>query len=258
MSFSQILRGSPWPYYTKLTVPQIKFSLPSLSTNLNISRNFSSKLTWDTVLSEDNRKKCLKRMKDINSIRLFQEQKVKKHGAVLVPLCHINGELSFLYTVRSKGLKSHKGEISFPGGMYEEGDEDLIKTALRETDEEVGIDPNKVDVWGALPPVPAISNSSITAIFGYVSDVNLDNLVVSDDEVESVFTVPLKMLCEKDVACHTQFRSKSFKNGYTMPVFITSDHRIWGLTAIFTHMALTSLLPGLYKKKLRHIRPLEK
>ena len=215
----------------------------------------SKTLTWDTVLSEENRQRCIKKMSKQKAVRDV-DSKSKRPGAVLVPLCLINGELSLLYTVRSKNLKSHRGQISFPGGMQDDSDRDLIHTALRETEEEVGILQNHVDVWGFLPPVPSLQDSAITAVLGFCDTIDVKDLILSTNEVEYVFTVTLKKLTEPSVTAHTQFRSKRFKKGYTMPLYCLPDHKIWGLTAIFTHMTLLSLLPGLYNKKLKHISPL--
>ncbi|CAL4071449.1 unnamed protein product, partial [Meganyctiphanes norvegica] len=221
--------------------------------------NILQKLTWDEVLSEKNRKKCITVMKTMNRPRKIQSNKpVKKTGAVLIPMCHVEGELCFLYTERSKHLSSHRGEVSFPGGMTDPGDKDVQETALRETCEEIGIPHSQVDVWGQLPPVPGRDgDTNITPVLGYIREFDASQLVLSEAEVDHVFAVSLKNLANSNHTHQTQFRSKKFKNGFTLPLFTGSSPSVWGFTAIFTHMVLSCLLPGIYKHKLHHISAIQ-
>ena len=76
-----------------------------------------------------------------------------KDAAVLVPLYLDGGELVAVFTERRADMRRHAGEISFPGGRQDEPDEDLRATALREAEEEIGLEPAAVDLVGALPPV---------------------------------------------------------------------------------------------------------
>ena len=76
-----------------------------------------------------------------------------KEAAVLVPLYTFDGELHAVFTERRDDMRKHAGEISFPGGRQDEPDEDLRQTALREAEEEIGLDPGVVEMVGALPPV---------------------------------------------------------------------------------------------------------
>ena len=81
-------------------------------------------------------------------------------AAVLVPII-AGADPTLVFTVRSNHVRDHKGEISFPGGVRHGDDPDLLTTALRETEEELGIDPSAFDVLGALPPTH-------TVVTGYV------------------------------------------------------------------------------------------
>lgn len=75
-------------------------------------------------------------------------------AAVLVPLCLVRGVPALLYTLRSSRLVGrHKGDVSFPGGKCDPDDQDVIHTALRETQEELGLEVPKEHVWGVLQPV---------------------------------------------------------------------------------------------------------
>lgn len=82
-------------------------------------------------------------------------------------------------------------------------------------------------------------------VIGYVHDYRPDELRLSADEVAEVFTVPLETLCAPANCVHTQFRGRNeTAAGYTGPVFLGGAHRIWGITAMLTHMFLLSLLPA--------------
>ena len=78
-------------------------------------------------------------------------------AAVLVPLYVERGRLHTVFTKRQDDLRRHPGEISFPGGRYDEGERDLLATALREAQEEIGLPPDAVEIVGALQPTPTIA-----------------------------------------------------------------------------------------------------
>jgi 8-oxo-dGTP pyrophosphatase MutT (NUDIX family) len=78
-------------------------------------------------------------------------------AAVLVPVYITGGELHLVFTKRREDLRRHAGEVSFPGGRYDEGERDLLATALREAREEIGLAPEAVSVLGALQPTPTIA-----------------------------------------------------------------------------------------------------
>ncbi|KAG0726311.1 Nucleoside diphosphate-linked moiety X motif 8 [Chionoecetes opilio] len=215
-------------------------------------------LTWETVLSEENKASLRTRLAKAKIPRLMQQQGGSPAAAVLIPLCHVEGELSLLYTLRCLNMTAHAGEMCFPGGKADPGDRDVIHTALRETYEELGLDvEERVEVLGVLPSVPSRADGSqVVGVLAYVGHLNPDTLTLSPGEVEVVIAASLKNLCQPAFNRQTQFRSAKIPRGYTMPVFLGTEPRIWGFTAIFTHMALTALLPGLYTHKLRHLAPL--
>ena len=88
---------------------------------------------------------------------------IEVHGrtkaAVLIPIYEDRGELHIVLTRRRHDLSSHAGEISFPGGRRDEDDADLVMTALRETEEEIGLPRDAVRVLGALPPTPTVATN---------------------------------------------------------------------------------------------------
>ncbi|MCL4137888.1 UNVERIFIED_CONTAM: hypothetical protein GTU68_016421, partial [Idotea baltica] len=201
----------------------------------------------------ENRERCTRKLKELPSLRSTGKG-AHKFSAVLVPLCHVEGELSLLYTLRTSDLRSHRREVSFPGGKADPSDESLIHTALRETEEEIGVGSERVDVWGTLPPqMGKGGKSSIVGVLGYVGHVDSESFRLNPREVESIFAVALKNLSHPHNCRQTQFRSDVFKSGYTLPIFIGSEPKIWGLTAVITHLTLSALLPGIYKHRLSHI-----
>ncbi|MBU3740692.1 MAG: CoA pyrophosphatase [Candidatus Kapabacteria bacterium] len=123
-----------------------------------------------------------------------------RRSAVLVPLLlRDDDDVDVLLTVRTTTLRSHGGQISFPGGRIDQG-EDVTTTALRELDEETGIPAHDVAILGNLSPiwVPP-SNSAITPIVGLVRTPA--QYVPSEAEVEEIFTVPLSVLLD-DASVH--------------------------------------------------------
>lgn len=162
-----------------------------------------------------------------------------KPAGVLIPVIERRADLSVLLTQRSAELKHHAGQISFPGGRMEEHDADIQATALRETHEEVGIEPGNVAVIGYLPPMPTVTGYAVTPVVGVVADP--DAYEVDRNEVEFAFEVPLGFLFDRRNAR----ASERTYRGRRIPIieFRFEGHRIWGATA---HMLL-SLREKYYK-----------
>ena len=148
-------------------------------------------------------------------------------AGVLIPVTRTAASLSVLLTQRSADLKHHAGQVSFPGGRMEEHDEDVRVTALRETHEEVGIEPRHVSVIGYLGAMPTITGYAVTPVVGLVSDAA--ELVIDRTEVEFVFEVPLEFLLDEgnDRRVVREYQGRS----YPMVEFHYQNQRIWGATA---------------------------
>lgn len=148
-------------------------------------------------------------------------------AAVLIPIIHREDDLSVLLTERSPDLAHHAGQISFPGGRMDPIDSNIRATALRETQEEVGIDPGDVEIVGYLDPNPTVTGYAVTPVVGLVSLRR--ELVIDPVEVQSAFEVPLAFLLDESnqSSSHREF------GGVRVPVteFIFGPHRIWGATA---------------------------
>jgi 8-oxo-dGTP pyrophosphatase MutT (NUDIX family) len=113
-------------------------------------------------------------------------------ASVLVPLVQRADGLHVLLTRRTAHLRDHAGQISFPGGRAEDHDADHAATALREAQEEVGLDPARVEVIGQLPPYTTVTSFVVTPVVALVTppiDLALDRF-----EVEEAFEVPLAFL----------------------------------------------------------------
>lgn len=89
-------------------------------------------------------------------------------AGVLAPLFFKEGAAHLLFTQRTFTLKDHRGQISFPGGVRQSEDQDLRATALRETEEEIGLEAREVEVLGALPPLATITGYRITPFVGLI------------------------------------------------------------------------------------------
>ena len=151
-------------------------------------------------------------------------------AAVLIPLYCDNGAWHALFTRRSDKVESHKGQVSFPGGMIEAHDADAQAAALREACEELGLKPADVRILGELDSLITITQFIITPVVGVIPWPY--DIVPNDDEVASVFGVPLKWL-EDPANLETRHRDLPLP-GPSIPVHFFKrfqDEIIWGATA---------------------------
>lgn len=150
----------------------------------------------------------------------------QKTAAVLVPILDKpNPEI--LLTVRSDELPTHPGQVSFPGGAVDRTDRSAISTALREAEEEIGLDFSQVSPLGFLDRLDTISNYRVLPVVGLVRS----SFIWRPDarEVSEVFTVPLELAVNRNEYTHHEF----IHNG--QPAVTSSlhwqGHMIWGITA---------------------------
>jgi 8-oxo-dGTP pyrophosphatase MutT (NUDIX family) len=149
-------------------------------------------------------------------------------ASVLLTLLERRGGLTVLFTERAAHLKDHAGQISFPGGRIAERDETAVGAALREAQEEIGLDPADVEILGALDDFLTGTGFLITPIVGYVAS-GAFVAVPDPTEVAGVFEVPLDFICEPASIVETyrerlgtRFRTFELEHG---------GYRIWGATA---------------------------
>jgi 8-oxo-dGTP pyrophosphatase MutT (NUDIX family) len=163
-----------------------------------------------------------------------------KPAGVLVPIIERDTELSVLLTQRSAELKHHAGQVSFPGGRMEEHDASVEATALRETEEEVGISSRHVSVVGYLPTMPTITGYAVTPVVGLIStSAELD---IDHSEVEYAFEVPLRFLLDPSNDIRTEWTTHERR--VPMVEFHWEGERIWGATAF--------MIISLRKKLVNH------
>jgi len=157
------------------------------------------------------------------------QDKEPKCAAVLIPLAWFENEWHLLYTRRTDKVETHKGQVSFPGGACDPGEETPEQTALREAEEEIGIRPQDVRVLGRLTPMITITSFRVTPVVGVVQWPYAFR--VENAEVARIFTMPLAWLAEK--SNRWEFNLPGRK--YGLIVYHPYDGELlWGATAIMT------------------------
>ena len=149
-------------------------------------------------------------------------------AAVLVPLYEREGEYWVLFTKRTQKVEHHKGQISFPGGARDEGDRELVDTALRETFEEIGVRPEDVEILGELDRMGTFtSNFLITPFVGIIPYPH--EFTIARDEIEELVEVPMSaLLDEKNYREeHQVYEGRT----YVASFFEYKGKVIWGATA---------------------------
>lgn len=148
-------------------------------------------------------------------------------SAVLVALTEQANQLSLVLTKRSSHLKHHPGQISFPGGKVEKNDKNLIETALRETQEEIGIDPAYLDTIGQLHCYQTLTGFRITPIVALVKPNS--KIIIDTNEVDEVFYLPIGHFINKQNHLTVEIEQNTIRHKV---LFIPYKHyNIWGATA---------------------------
>jgi 8-oxo-dGTP pyrophosphatase MutT (NUDIX family) len=148
-------------------------------------------------------------------------------AAVLAPVIRRDGGLTMLFTRRSDEMRSHRGQISFPGGRREQDDPSFASAALREAHEEVGLAPESVEILGYLDDYPTITRYLVTPVVGIVE--HAPEFTPQAREVAEVFEVPLEFVLDAE-----RYERKAFsRGGVNVPFFELNfgAYRIWGATA---------------------------
>ena len=178
---------------------------------------------------------------------------VGKHRfySVLVPIVEVDGDLHLLYEVRSQKIKRQPGEICFPGGAIEPG-EDPKTAAIRETYEEIGIPKDKIEIISEGDKLVTTNNFTLYSYFGYLEKNSMDDLKLNPDEVGEVFTVPVEWLQDNPPDVHIVDVSQKNREDFPfekahipedypwrgtyseVPIYNYKDKAIWGLTGRIT------------------------
>ena len=178
--------------------------------------------------------------------------------AVLVPLIRREDGIHVLYEVRARDLDRQPGEICFPGGMQEPG-ETWQECALRETKEEIGLAPEHVEVLNELTVIYGVGRFAMHCFLGLVDGEAAENLQISSQEVDQVFTVPLRDLLDAEPE---DYRAKLIQYGpedfpyqrvtgadsypwskmtSPVPVYDVNGWAIWGLTGRVTKVLVEEI-----------------
>lgn len=165
-------------------------------------------------------------------------------SAVLAPLYDDGDGVHIIFTRRAQHLRRHAGEVSFPGGREEPADVDLVQTALRETDEEIGLDPAAVEVVGELDHLTTVvSPTYVKPIIGVVPDVGARRrLRPQPEEVEAILQVPLSRLTDPANFWEEWWRWGADAPERPMSFFDLGDDTLWGATAVIVRRFLGELL----------------
>ena len=159
-----------------------------------------------------------------------------RRAAVLIPVTRINAdsESHIVLTVRSANLKSHPGQISLPGGTAEKQDTDEAATALRESHEEIGLNPRHVEVLGPIGEMTMPSGYRVTPVVGLI-ERDLE-FVPCPIEVADIFQAPLDLVLDPDAYQHTYVKYEN--ENLAVLELNYGKYRIWGATAaILYHLA---------------------
>ena len=139
-------------------------------------------------------------------------------SAVLIPLFYNQGQYHILFTERSDDVVFHKGQVCFPGGTREPSDSSLLQTALRESQEEIGLEARDIEILGELDDsITLTSNYVISPFVAFIRHPH--SLRTNGREVKGAFSVPLSFLMNE-----ANFKQESYEYEY-------EGHIIWGATA---------------------------
>ncbi|MBS5937520.1 CoA pyrophosphatase [Clostridium sp.] len=182
--------------------------------------------------------------------------KEMKRASVIIFLAEIDSEINVLFQMRSKKMRSQPGDISFPGGKIEEG-EDPKEAAIRETCEEIGLNKCDFKIISPLNILTTHYNLLIHPYLGYIKDIT--KIKISRDEVDHIFFVPLEYFIDNEpliinsemvVKRNEDFpyeringgKNYKFKNGLYKSLFYKyNDYNIWGITAIMLNDFINDL-----------------
>lgn len=141
-----------------------------------------------------------------------------KASAVLIPIFYNEGQYHILFTERSDAVVFHKGQVCFPGGTQEPSDSSLLQTALRECEEEIGLEAKDIEILGELDDILTyVTNYVISPFVAFIPHPH--SLKTNGREVKGAFSVPLSFLIDE-----ANFKQDSYAYEY-------EGHIIWGATA---------------------------
>jgi 8-oxo-dGTP pyrophosphatase MutT (NUDIX family) len=177
--------------------------------------------------------------------------RIQHYFSVLIPLIEIKGQTHLIYELRSKNLSTQPGEVSFPGGRIERGEE-FSQAAVRECSEELLIPEEKIELLGEADYLITPFNFVIYAFVGKIKVDSIESIKVNNYEVEEIFTVPLDYFLRHQVEKYAAVLKSEFdqdfpyhllpqgekynprQGDYQIYFYRYQDRVIWGITAEIT------------------------
>ncbi|XP_062872359.1 nucleoside diphosphate-linked moiety X motif 8 [Trichomycterus rosablanca] len=237
-SIGQLFKGNPLWTYFKAGWSQHG---PLVSQTCGVHKRIPQQVIREDCLSAENKARCQVLMQP--NPALYEKNTGKSCAAVLVSLCTVGGEPSFLFTLRSSKLRGrHKGDVSFAGGKQDQSDRNVVETALREAREELGITVSENEVWGVLKPLSDMSGLRIAPVLANLGPLETLTLRPNPSEVEEIFTLTVAHVSNPQNRGYTHFRTGN-RYGFTLPVFHNDKYRVWGLTAVALDYTLKLIMP---------------
>lgn len=181
----------------------------------------------------------------VERLKLNQPQSLPwefPRASVLLPITDNDVDPELVFTRRATHLSKHGGQVAFPGGKWDLNDGSLYETALRESREEIGLDPSLVQRVGRLNEVVSKHQILVSPYVGIIpSDVEL---IANPDEIESIFKIPVSYFLQAspDRVDKLGFRGRHVK----VPCYMYEGYEIWGMSAMvlvdFLNVALDAKL----------------
>lgn len=160
-------------------------------------------------------------------------------SAVLMPFYFKNGEAYLLFTRRSQKVRHHKGQVSFPGGAYDEEDGDLRTTALRETWEEIGVEPEAVEVIAEMDEMVTPSNFHITPFVGQIPYPY--SFRINRDEIDEMIEIPFAHLLNPAHHRAEYMQHPRTQKQVLVHFFDYGEHIVWGVTGHLLYRMLQKM-----------------
>ena len=193
----------------------------------------------------------IKNIKEKIQNRIPGPTRIQHYFSVLIPLIEIDGEIHLIYELRSQNLNTQPGEISFPGGRIERGEE-FSQAAVRECSEELLIPEKKIELLGEADYLITPFNFVIYAFVGKINVDSIEEIKINNYEVEEIFTVPLEFFLKHDVEKYAAVLKSEFdqdfpyhllpqgekynprQGDYQIYFYRYQGRVIWGITAEIT------------------------
>lgn len=168
-------------------------------------------------------------------------------AGILLPVTNSARNPEIVFTLRSSNLSTHRGQVAFPGGKRDKGDRSLAETALRESHEEIGLEPSRVEIIAPLSQVMSRHGILVTPYVGLIPEGTA--LSANPGEIDSIFQVPIEFFLRDE---RERTDTISFMNHtYHVPCYRWERYPIWGLSAV----VLVDFLNAVYDAGIDLLEP---